>query len=213
MIDYDFKSREEEYFSYYLEELKQAGFVKDWGYEVNTFTLSEPVVNYYYKNVRGKTVVKSEHLLREASITADFSILWDKKAENIFYLNTEVPIKGSVRDIPFRVNTTVEEDGEQKFISYVEIKAYYEKNTSSSISFPYKQKWLYDKTGIYIQKIKPFSPKKSKRADTLFNLTFTPRKVINLEVYRRNTSKNRIGESKLNYDVKTLNEFLFNLKK
>jgi hypothetical protein len=198
-----FKSQIEEYFSYYLEELQEAGYVREWFYENDTFELSESVYEPYLQQGKYKVLEKTEHLLHKASITADFTIVWTDKAKNIFYLDKRIPINCNVKDIPFRVNNM------DQLISYIEVKGSHEANTSSSVSFPYKQKWLYDKEGIFIQKIKPFAPK--SKSGILFQSTFTPKKVIAIERYIRDCKFGRQGDSKLKYDYQTLNQFLYNI--
>lgn len=196
------KSKEELYFSYYLEELKDAGFVKKWGYESDTFKLSDSISLPYCTNSRKGILTKEEHILRESSITADFTIYWNlDKAKNIFILDSKTPINVKVKLIPFRMGMLSERD-----VSYVEVKASNEIRTSSSISFPYKQKWVYDKYGVYIQKIKPFHP--TKKSDILFQNTFTPMNVIEQEVYKVKCSGGNVGDSKLKYPVRTLQDYL-----
>jgi hypothetical protein len=174
-----FKSNIEEYFSYYLEELKDRGFIKEWFYEKDTFDLSESISKVYLEAGKKKSLKKSENLMHKASITADFTIIWDNSAENIFYLNREKPISVKIKRIPFRLSYN-----DYKLESLVETKGSFESTTSSSISFPYKQKWLYFISRIFIQKVRPF--KNSIQSDILFQNTFTPKKVINSELYRRN---------------------------
>ena len=202
-----FKSQVEEYFSYYLEELQEAGYISEWFYENNTFDLSDSISEPYLLQGKYKVLEKTEHLLHKASITADFTIVWTDKAKNIFYLDREVPINCKVSEIPFRISWKAHQ---WPFpISYIEIKGSSEAKTSSSVSFPYKQKWLFWKEGIYIQKIKPFAPK--KKSGILFQSTFTPKKVIDIERYVRDCKYGRQGESKLKYDYKTLNQFIYNI--
>jgi len=196
-----FKSQVEEYFSYYLEELQEAGYISEWFYENDTFDLSDSISKPYLLQGKYKVLEKTEHLLHKASITADFTIIWADKAKNIFYLDRGIPINCNVKDIPFRINNMEEPT------SYIEVKGSHEANTSSSISFPYKQKWLYNSNDIYVQKIKPFAPK--PKSNILFQNTFTPKKVIDIERYIRDCKYGRKGESKLKYDYKTLNQFIY----
>ena len=200
---YNFKSQVEEYFSYYLEELQEAGYISEWFYENDTFDLSDSISEPYLLQGKYKILEKTEHLLHKASITADFTIVWTDKAKNIFYLDRRVPINCKVKDIHFRLDDGVVDEP----TSYIEVKGSHEANTSSSVSFPYKQKWLYFKYGIYIQKIKPFAPK--PKSNILFQSTFTPKKVIDIERYVRDCKYGRQGESKLKYDYRTLNQFIY----
>lgn len=201
----EFKSKEELYFSYYLEELKEAGFIINWYYEKDKFELTPKVELPYKKQLVSKIKKDFEFLLHPSSITADFTIEWDKSAENIFYLNPEIPVI-NVKDIPFRVLTDN--------ISYVESKqARTFKANTSDISFPYKQKFVYLLHGIFIQKIVPFNLK--LKPESLFSLTFVPDKVLKEEIYKVNTKDkkgiitHKPGDSKFLFKTKTLKEFLY----
>lgn len=195
----EFKSKEEQYFYYYCLELKETGFIKNVFYEKATFNLCAPYSRSYLQKTARGVKEMSESLLEKSSLTADFTIEWAEQAKNIFYLDSSTPISCKVKDIPFRLCSP------DVLISHIETKAVHEFGTSSSISFPYKQKQVLKDYSIYIQKIKPFSAKGEK---CLFEKTFTPKMVIAEEVYQVNTKQGKKGESKLRYEVKTLEEFL-----
>lgn len=208
MIRNCFKSDIEYYFYLYCSELKEAGFIKKFSYETSTFQLCEPYKRDYLFQGKKKIVKKSEHFLQKSSITADFTIEWDDSAENIFYLRHTKPITCLVKNIPFRLFN------EHVQMSLIETKGMVESRTSSSISFPLKQKQLLKDQDIYIQKIKPYS---SYGKGCLFEMTFTPKKVLKEERYSRNGSYKRKGkksfqykkgESKIKYADRDLNEFL-----
>lgn len=207
--NYEFKSKSELYFSYYLEQLQEEGFIDKWLYEDFTLLLTDKYERYYLKELKVKTVRGSEFLLHPSSITADFTIIWNIKAENIFYSNPHKPVK-SVSMIPFRLYSKFVNVG--NLISYIETK---QANTfranTSDISFPYKQKFAQDKHGVYIQKVVSFNL--NLKPICLFFSTFTPNKVVEEEVYRKTVKKNgkiihKPGESKIKYPIRTLNEFL-----
>lgn len=196
---YIYKSFIELYFSYYLNELKEAGFIEEWWYETDTFELSDPVKKSYLKKLKNKEVIAEENWLQSSSITADFKIKWMYTAINIFVLLPKFAVT-SVRAIPFRQSQIDYEDTVLPYLfSWVETKGNIESSTSSSISFPYKQKWCYQKYGVYIQKIKPLQ---------LFQDTFTPNKVLELEKYVRDCKFGTKGSSKLHYTPRTLEEYL-----
>ena len=193
----EYKSKEELYFSFYLEELKEAGYVKSWGYEVSKFQLTEPYSRSYLKQLKTKVKEEEEFLLHGSSITADFTINWRTKADGIFVLDDgEAVLK--VKDIPFRFQN------ELSFKSQIEVKAINESKTSSSYSFPYKQKFCLYLHNVFIQKIKPFDPEKK----CLFSDTFVPDKVLQCEKYKRDSKHGKKGESKIKYKIKTLEEFV-----
>lgn len=195
----EFKSDEEKYFSYYLDELKEAGFVNEWSYETSTFELCKPYSRKYQKQLKTKVVEKEEFLLHKSSITIDFTIIWDYKASNIFFLNGFYPISCDIKTIPFRLIKPIGN------CSYIEIKPTNESTTTSSISFPLKQKQLMKDHHVYCQKIKPFD---LKGKNCLFEKTFVPKKVLKEEVYKRDSKFGRKGESKFKFKTKSLTEFL-----
>lgn len=197
---YEMKSHIELYFSWWLDELKREGFIKEWWYEEYTFPLAEQIKVPYKKQLKTKVKEEEEIILERASCTADFTIVWSEKAKNIFYLDRNEPLKGGVRDIPIRLSDP------DKLISHIETKGNNESSTSSSISFPYKQKWVYQKYGAFIQKVKPFSYKVNK--NILFQSTFYPAKVLETEVYKRNCKFGKQGESKIRHKTTTLKQFL-----
>ena len=207
----EFKSKSELYLSYYLEELKENGFIEEWFYEFDTFPLTSKVSLPYIKQLVTKTKESYESIMQSSSITADFSIRWNKKAKNIFYLDTDEPVK-NVTNIPFRLAflTNISE------ISFIEAK---QANTfranTSDISFPYKQKFLYSSKGIYIQKVVPFNLK--PKPTSLFYNTFVPKRVLEEEVYKQRVKKKgkviySPGDSKFKFTPRTLEQFINNQK-
>lgn len=200
---YTYRSFIELYFSYYLNELKESGFVENWWYEVDTFKLSDPIKGTYFKELKSKVKVEEYHLLREASLTADFTIKWNINSVGLFLFWPIKLIQCKITDIPFHIGKLANDN---VLWSYVETKGNNESSTSSSISFAYTQKWVYQLHGIFIQKIKPFGYKRQRKI--LFQDTFTPKKVIELEVYVNDCKWGKRGESKLHYPVRTLEEYL-----
>ena len=200
---YNYKSFIELYFSFYLKELQEAGLVKGWWYESNTFQLSEPVKGNYLKETKKDIKSTEYHLLQEATITADFTILWSHNAVGLFLLLPDKPISCKITDIPFHIGSITSGDN---LYSYVETKGNNESSTSSSISFPYKQKWCFQKHGIFIQKVKPFSYK--KQSHILFQDTFTPKEVIRLERYKTDTKWGVKGQSKFKFETRSLENYL-----
>ena len=62
---YEMKSIVELYFSYYLDELQEAGFIKDWEYETFTFQLAEPVKYFYLKKKYSKVFLSFLKMLAQ----------------------------------------------------------------------------------------------------------------------------------------------------
>lgn len=189
----EYKSKLEYYFVLYLEELQKEGFIEDFGYERIKFQLCDNIQAPYKKLKKGVISDCSEALIRENSYQPDFDIIWSKKALNTLVLDRYMPILGNISKIPFRLAS------DDLSVSYIETKPNNESKLSSSIEFPIHQKWIYQKFGFYIQKVKPY---------ILFEETFTPKKVIDSEIYNNNTKFGKKGDSKLKYKPKTLKEWL-----
>jgi len=159
------ESNEEMHFTWWLEELKEAGYVKQFT-RAQSFTLSEPV-QYDILVPRKKVDDKFEkrELLSGHIYTPDFFILWDKPARGTFIRPAEYPMLPEWKDIPFpaKYDEVIDE-----YFSLVEIKPAFDQNNMTRL-FIINQKWMMDKFGLYVIKI---IPKK------LFQHTFTPSRYL-----------------------------------
>jgi hypothetical protein len=195
------RSTEELYFVYYLQELKQHGFISKFEYEPFSFNLFDGKhFNVQKITKRGTTdaIVKA---LGVHVYTPDFEIEWTDKALGVFIWQDYKPTVFE-RTKPIQaffstwdMNTLVDVKG----------GSYNPKNNTSSVTFPLNQKWVWSKYERYIQKVVVSLDDKS-----IFAKTFTPKKVINEAVYKRDNEKRGIkqGDSKLKYDVRTITEFI-----
>jgi hypothetical protein len=179
-----FDSKEEVYFSWYLQELEKAGLIsKGWTeYHPRSRVLCEPAYYYWEEKLKTKTVIRKGLLLKGCSYTYDFNWLWDKKARGIFFENIDSKKKLTP---PFRAHRDV---------SCVEIKGSYSRKgrNSNYRETKAKIKWLYHEKNIFVQVIVP---------EKLFRQTFTPERYLL-------TDKGGQKRSTITWDVKTLNEFM-----
>lgn len=185
-----YKNKEELYFSYYLDELIEHKLITSYSYEEETFELLEDVKYAYRKYTQLKTKVKKQtivkSLLKPCTYTPDFVIIADKPLEGFFNIIANNPIFISTDDLK----------------CYVDVKGLFAGRTNSTqYTFPLKQKWMYQKYGIYTNKVVP---------EKLFAKTFTPKKVIEEEVFKRDNIKKGIKkrDSKLKFKVRTIEEYL-----
>ena len=199
---YKLRSFLEYYFGLWLNELQEQNFINKWTYEDVTFPLFEGLKLPYKKRLKYKIKDEIEHIFDVASFTEDFCIHWNLSAENLFYLNPEVPIRGNVSAIPFRLGNG------KDLVSYIDVKSTNASTTSSSVSYPYKAKWTYQMHGILIHKIYPLSLSKTDCKKTLFFNTFFPKSVKDILVYEKNCKWGNIGESRIKYPARTLQEYL-----
>ena len=153
-------------------------------------------------------------LLKPKHYTADWLIEWHQDADKklIWTLLDELNAKPTVNKkdhpenyIPFYHND---------LITVVDVKggagSMFGRSNTSAVTFSTNQKWVYDKHGIYVQKVVI-----TLDAKGLFARTFTPRQVIVDEVYKKDMRdrkkggwKWRAGDSKLKYTPIILEEYL-----
>jgi hypothetical protein len=184
----DFQSKEEMYFSWYLDELKDAGYIKKWHYQFPTYpladTISVPVVKYTPSGKLSKNQ-KPRTLLQPASYTCDFCIDWTNKAKYLLFepidaIQTWRPV--------FFADYILEIDC---YRSYVDVKAVFTRRDSDAAKFSLLQKWVWQNYETYIQKVVPAH---------LFEHTFTPKRYLITD----KTKKART----IKYDTITLQKYI-----
>ena len=193
-MEYKYKNDEEKYFSYYLDELLDKGLITHFSYEEETFTLAEDVRFHYTKKTQLKTKLKIENkeksLLKPITYTPDFIITG---------LN---PNGYPFSSLTLEKNIPIFLLSGDEVRTYVDVKGTFAGRTNSTqYTFPIKQKWMYQKYGIYTNKIIPYK---------LFEQTFTPKKVMEAEVYKRDIPKRgiKMGDTKLKYELKTIEQWM-----
>lgn len=192
IIEYNgiqFDSEEERLFYIYCEELKQEGFIKEFSYHTDSFTLSEKVTYSWKKHLKTKTKDMESTLLQPHVYTPDFNIIWEPKAYGIFYCYTDDQYKFG--NIPFINN--VDNNGDD-IGSFIEVKPSFDMNNMTRL-FTINQKWMYQEYLIYIQKVIPIGKK-----TCLFATTFVPQEAMLTPKTRR--------PKKYKFEVKSLNNFL-----
>lgn len=175
------------HFAWYLEELAEHDYI--WGYESHplTFFLSPMVkVNAVDRLLKTKVNYKEQGLLREDTYTPDFTIFWKPRARGIFYELCGDGLTVVDKDTPFLIPSTQTQIlrgkheyyiGEECEISTVDckpdVKTRFATNVNSIYTFPIEQKWVYDKFGVYVQKVVHEGKK-----TCMFAETFTPRRYL-----------------------------------
>lgn len=190
-----FDSKEEEYFSYWLDELKAKGFVKEYKTQYPQFEIIPPT-NKTLKYHGKKSVLETEcSFLQSLTYTPDFYIVWtDKAKKKLVYIEDE-PVDTERKSISYILKKRIyakKVDGE--LVSVIDIKPAFDfhKNTMS-IKFPLIQKMLFYVKQVYVQRVRPL------KENDIFANTFTPRKIIK-------TKRNK--PRKFKFDVVTIKTFL-----
>jgi len=147
-------SKENTYFSWYLDELKKAGYISEWIYEPKSYNLFDPIKRIDIK--KNKEIERK--LLGAHSYTPDFGIIWNESAYDIFTREIK-------ELLPSRINNPFFRQGNR---SVIEVKPIFDRNNMIRL-FSINQRWVYQKIGRYVQLIVP---------EKLFKDTFTPLKYL-----------------------------------
>jgi len=180
-IIYD--SKEEIWFLWYLEELREAGFTGAIFYHPPPRVLSSPVSYSWNKQLKTKKKLMQSQLLPGCSYTPDFWWTWEDKAEGIFFENIESRNKLQ----PFFWS--------QYDCSHVDIKGTHSIYKDSR-EFEAKRKWVWYIYNIYVQKVIP---------ENLFKTTFTPERFLVCDAL---LTRKRV----IKFEVRELGEFLDGVK-
>ena len=198
-IAYD--SKEEVYFTWYLEELKAHGFIKKYQYQPKPFDITEPVHAIQIIRRVKKTRTKTVMLLRQHSYQADFLVIWEPKAKNIFFHTIDEITSGSYMrydDLPFIANINKEEA-----FSVIDVKGNFSQNDAYR-RFSTDQKLVFMKAKIYVQKIIPYPSidkhGKIKTPSAIFLKTFVPTRYLLTD----KTRKKRV----INYPHRTIQQYV-----
>ena len=196
-----YASKEELMFSYYLSELKDAGFILETEYQPEPFVLCDEHKVFAYESHNDRNQMVDVKLTAKHVYTADWRILWHRSAEGIFYWQEGgvyhkgfYPYTKKAKWIPFFATSRT---------TFVDVKGgFVAQGNSSGVTFPLNQKWMM-KEGWFIQKAVVSLDEKG-----IFCRTFTPRQTIIDEIYKRDSYKWKAGDSKLKYEPRLLESFL-----
>jgi len=201
----------EQYFEWYLQELKDCGYIKDFFREPETLTVAETSTALYTKRMKSKTKHIEINLFPKIRLTYDYLIIWNDIAEYFFYEviephNVLFQLKRPLfiaHKYPLYINGEVYSETEIPY-SYIDVKTLSTitrfGSNSTSYTFPLKQRMLYDSFGIYVNKIVPIPAGKKGFKQSLFLNSFTPKRYMFTD---------KSGQlRKINWPTQTLSEFL-----
>ena len=187
-----FKSDGEWYFSWFLDDLMDAGYVEDWQYEARVFDLSVPYKLPWQEQLKTKVKDRVMSVLEKCTYEPDFKIVWSEKAKGVFYHDIGDKITNP-KELPY----FYAQDG----VSWIEIKPPhdFQNKTAQAVI---KIKWLRT-LGTFVQLVITV-PKVSKKGvvspkNAAFYALFTP------ERYSYTDKSGRAR--KINFEHKTLIEW------
>lgn len=183
----DFDSDQENYFSWYLDELKERGILLNWSYHPKSFSLSDRIVHVYDNILKTKTVSKDSTIINPHSYQADFLLNWNPRYRKILY--SDFTDRVQLRSVLFISN-------KDRDFSVIDVKGSFAgPHNNSAVTFPLNQKWTFQKYGIYVQKIIP---------EHLFKNSFVPKKYLFTNV----SGKPR----KIKFEIRLLGHYLDSIK-
>jgi len=195
-----YDSPEEAYTSWYLDELVDKGYVIKYKHQPESYTLFAKRTYQYSKQLKTKVKIMDSTLLQEHVYTPDFEVIWRK------YLSNKNPFIKDIENVKLDKiaplwSAEVWSERSDAFCtvkSVWEVKPLFDRNNMTRL-FTINQKWMYDKYGIYVQKIIPqklfrdtFTPKKyllTDRGKQKRKLTFVPRTLSEYMKLRENDTK------------------------
>jgi len=206
--DIEYESKEELYVSFYLDELKKAGFVTDWKYQPKTYQLFDPLTYIWLKELKSKEKQQNSTLLHGHVYTPDFFIVWNERARCILFHTPSD--KFNLKLSPF-----IAHSGNN--LSIIDVKPAFDMQNMTRL-FIINQKWMMDKYGLYVQKIVPIKEVKHYKKQSpnkksvythstwsgIFPKTFTPGRYFFTDISKK--------PRKINYKAIRLQEFLLKIK-
>lgn len=188
----NFDSDMELWFSWWLNELVEAGYVIDYT-DAKTYLLSEKLDYQYLDKKKTKSILKEQSLIQQHVYTPDFDIRWHKSALGIFINPPITALELNDNSVVCR-NTQLNKLDKDLFIKsgdamLVETKGGYSKFgglKENSIN----RKWLFARYRIFVNLVK---------VPDIFAKTFTPKKFL-----LTSTGKQRT----IHFKIKILEEYI-----
>ena len=174
------------YSVWYFQELKENGFLKDYVREPETLVCAPKVKHDYlqrFKRVDDR--LEELTLFPEISYTYDYKLIWNKEARYLFYDLVDKDNEESyfLHGRPlFIANYDYDHNGDEMHVTRIDVKptaavARFGR-VQSSVTFPIKQRMLYEKDGTYIQKFIPIPMAGAGKTSAIFIKSFTPKRYI-----------------------------------
>lgn len=175
----NFDSKEEKYFSWYLEVLRNWNFIEKWEKNEDPFQLTTDLKIEYIKPMkRVEDKILTQTLLTGRHYTPDFKIKWTKQAIGVF-----------TQELPSKVKITTPFIS-QHMCSIVEVKGGFDNNNMTRLAVN-NIKDVFQKYGVYITMVK---------VPMIFKNTFTPERYL--------LTDKSFKPRKIKYATRTIKDFI-----
>lgn len=176
----EFDSKEELYFSWYLEVLRNWNFIEYWEKIDEPFQLTSDLTIKYIKPMkRVEDKILTQTLLSKRVYTPDFKVKWTDQAYNVFVQKLK---DGEKIITPFISN--------KRNVSIVEVKGAFDNNNMTRLATN-NIKDVYEKYGVYVTMVK---------IPMLFKKTFTPERYL--------LTDKSFKPRKIKYVTRTIKQFI-----
>ena len=138
-----FDSDEEIYFTWYLDELKANGYIREYRYHPPTYKLSEGQTYQSVKQLTTKLKYDDHTLLQSHRYTPDFMIYWTDISLGVF----NKPIRSTVPHEFLKAHFWAHEATGERF-SIIDVKPLFDMQNMTR-QFIINQKILFEKWGVY----------------------------------------------------------------
>lgn len=200
LTEESFRSSEEIYMWWWLEDAKLHGIVLDYQYEPEALILVPErfvIVKKYSKTKVPKPIMDKLVLTHEQTYTYDFRIVWNPDYEGRLFDRID-----RISEMKSFFKAQADKDG--NICSYIDIKGGFAASASTSdVRFPVKQAMAFHIHSIYVQKIVITASVKNKlgrRYTGLFPQVFIPERYLMTDKGKQN----RV----INFQTKTTKQWL-----
>jgi hypothetical protein len=152
----EFKSNEEIWFSWWIEELKEAGYIKSWE-APKTYALTGGFARQYERQSKKGVVLEVQTILEQHVYTPDAEIEFTEKAYGVF-----VAKNGQKWEKHMFLQT------KEGTPCIFEVKPEYDHHNMTRLN-SLNRKWLMANYGLFVNLVQPTK---------LFKSTFTPKKYL-----------------------------------
>jgi len=188
-----FDSKDEEYISWWLQELKEANII-DFYIRGDSYSLNESLINCYTETKQLKTktstIQKTQVLIPLKVYTPDFEIIWNNQSNLLSKFTTRLHTHGKYNNILY--DSVRGKDNKLYYSSIIEVKPIYDRHNMTRL-FKTNQAIMWSRHNIYVNLLD---------YQTLFEKTFTPTKYL--------LTEKTLKEKKIKWNVKSLEEFINN---
>jgi len=183
-----FDSNEEMYFFWWLLELKEKGFIKEIELQPTAFPLSSSISCEYEQQMKTKSKIVSEEIMKGHVYTTDVFVIWNKNAIDKFTTLIDSGIRKKERS---SLQFIISQEKGGVIYSFIEVKPSFDQNNMTRLAV-INQKWVWEKFKTYVNIVIP---------EKHFNKTFTPGRYFF-------TNKSKVPRTIKYKSVLTLSEFL-----